>query len=65
MQNKSDLPDEWKLVKSEMAGITSDGTLVIDAYCVGTKTVDHIDVTIDVRQSIWKRKNIRVNSCTI
>ena len=47
MQNKSDLPDELKLVKSEVMGMTPDGTLVVDAYCVGTKTIDHIDVTID------------------
>ena len=50
MQNKSDLPDELKLVKSEVSGMTQDGTLVVDAYCVGTKPVDHIDVTIDVRK---------------
>ena len=50
MQNKSDLPDEWKHVKSEVMRMTPDGTLVVDAYCVGTKTVDHIDVTIYVRK---------------
>lgn len=46
----SEWPDELKLVKSEVRGMTKDGTLVIDAYCTGTKTVDHIDVTIDVRR---------------
>lgn len=46
----SEWPDELKLVKSEVRGMTPDGSLVIDAYCVGTKTVDHIDVTIDVRR---------------
>ncbi len=47
MQNKSDLPDELKLVKSEVRGMTPDGTLVADAYCIETKTVDHINVTLD------------------
>jgi hypothetical protein len=46
----SEWPDELKLIKSEVRGMTPDGTLVIDAYCAGTKTVDHIDVTIDVRR---------------
>lgn len=50
MQNKSDLPDELKLVKSEVREMTKDGTLVVDAYCVGKKPVDHIDVTINVRK---------------
>lgn len=50
MQSKSNLPDELKLVKSEVRGMNPDGTLVVDAYCVGTKPVDHIDVTIDVRK---------------
>lgn len=46
----SEWTDELKLVKSEVRGMTPDGSLVIDAYCVGTKTVDKIDVTIDVRR---------------
>lgn len=59
MQNKSDLPDELKLVKTEVRGMTLDGTVVVDSYCVGTKTVDHIDVTICVSKKTNKEpKNV-------
>jgi len=49
MQNKSAWPDELKLVTSEVRE-TPDGTLVVYLYCIGTKTVGTIDVTIDVRK---------------
>lgn len=50
MQNKSPWPDELKLVKSEVRELTPDGTLVVYLYCIGTKTVGTIDVTINVRK---------------